>query len=806
MMMTHPYFNSLRPDTTKMTGLVKTACICSAITLYPFGGFCQWVLTAIHPDPTPPLGAPESEFIAMTAIGAEAADTCVTSDGWSLDWNGVPRLCAEGCWPIGTTLVAYRATDSADFTFENAVPMPLVTWPALVNGGGAVLLRNASGQIIDAMPYASESLGGGGRPVMRSDTRHCGAAANQHLWEPGMNPYHHPQPHLNPGALEQALSAALEEASTAERLVSRGTGRLDWYLGMVPDPVAMWAAEARVGGLPAMLEWRADSVAHIQWDERLEGMTSLPNQGLPISVGPISGCFDTGQTDHFRTVYWPVRSVGEVSVVGALADPVSTDPRMPHESIAVLNRSGYPIGLGSWSFDGALLRRQTVLPNDSVVWLNSRDFEEWPGMANDGGQMTMTLPHGSTAAGLAWSPCDHDAPGFSGSGVPLFRSGSPGSAWYSAGGHAAEAQEPIAIKGFGCRQDPWAGQDRLELYLNRYLSQLGKVEWHIDGHAVPAFWNAVPGRPDVVSLWWEGMDAELYADGAFTVSMEHEGVEESHIEVQCPQAWVAGVAPCLRVVELLWNASADGDEFAEVENCGTLPIDLSGLQATTEAVPLPSDWVTWVAAEASLVLAPGQVAAFGRCPKWMAAGFPDSGPARWSADRWAPLSDAGGTLMIRLPPFGPEVLDDVKWGPELEGPWWWTEDGWAWERSGMGAEDWSPAHGRGSPGAPFSPLQGEECGKVEVHQSAASEDLPTMKWALPMAGGTIGLDMVDWPSGALIGRAVFEDVLSVGQWSWTGRAENGRVLPPGDSIWDLKWWVGHCRGRSRFVVRVPGHG
>lgn len=95
---------------------------------------------------------------------------------------------------------------------------------------------------------------------------------------------------------------------------------------------------------------------------------------------------------------------------------------------------------------------------------------------------------------------------------------------------------------------------------------------------------------------------------------------------------------------------------------------------------------------------------------------------------------------------------------------------------------------------------------MEVHQSAASEDLPTMKWALPMAGGTIGLDMVDWPSGALIGRAVFEDVLSVGQWSWTGRAENGRVLPPGDAIWDLKWWVGHCRGRSRFVVRVPGHG
>ena len=51
MMMTHPYFNSLRPDTTKMTGLVKTACICSAITLYPLWRILPMGLDGHSPGP-----------------------------------------------------------------------------------------------------------------------------------------------------------------------------------------------------------------------------------------------------------------------------------------------------------------------------------------------------------------------------------------------------------------------------------------------------------------------------------------------------------------------------------------------------------------------------------------------------------------------------------------------------------------------------------------------------------------------------------------------------------------------------------
>ena len=187
------------------------------LLLFPSTGSGQWRLTAIHPDPTPALGAPEAEFIALTAVNV--ADSCASSDGWSLDWNGSPRFCASGCWPSGTTLVAHRESDSMHFDFGSAVSMPMETWPALVNGGGTVLLRNAEGEVLDAMPYSSASLAGGGRPLMRTDTEHCGAAANQHLWEEGTNPYFAPQPQLSQE--HPTLFSALEKARAPERLVPR---------------------------------------------------------------------------------------------------------------------------------------------------------------------------------------------------------------------------------------------------------------------------------------------------------------------------------------------------------------------------------------------------------------------------------------------------------------------------------------------------------------------------------------------------------------------------------------------------------
>ena len=60
----------------------------------------RWVISALHPDPTPALGAPDCEYIALHALSdsLEGAGPCRT-DGLVLSWNGHERELPDGEWP-----------------------------------------------------------------------------------------------------------------------------------------------------------------------------------------------------------------------------------------------------------------------------------------------------------------------------------------------------------------------------------------------------------------------------------------------------------------------------------------------------------------------------------------------------------------------------------------------------------------------------------------------------------------------------------------------------------------------------------
>ena len=757
----------------------------------------QWVLTSIHPDPTPPQGAPEAEFVALMAQGGPGS--CVSSQGLAIGWNGHERLLPDSCWPSGTVLVAHRAADSLSFEFGTALPLPMSTWPALVNGGGTVVVTGEEGSVLDAMSYDAQSLSGGGRPLMRAHLGSCGAAENQHLWSLGMDPYLAP---LSEGGepTAPALDSLLLEARNPDRLVPRGPGVLDWYLGFTVDPVSMLQVRGWAGGAAAHITWRSDSVIRVEWDDRLDLPLSTQDTQVPITVGPISGCWETDAQRMLTGPFLRGRHSGTVEVVGVLADPLPGDPLMPAEALALINRSGHAVDAGSWSFDGASLRRRTRLLPDSLVWLQSGAFEDWPGMPNDGGSFTISLPLGTNVASTAWHPCDHDAPQWVGSGLPLVRAGPD---WKTRGREPHEVA-PLAIRGFGCPSD-FGAPPQLWVYLNRYVAHIPPLHW-ASTEALTS--TPVSDWPSAVRLSWNGStpwDSSVRKE----VSVTEDSGRRMTVAFQCPVTSGApeGDTPCLRISEMMWNATEEGSEFVEIVNCGEEPIELAGLQATTANFPAPSDWDTWVPPQQSLVLMPGDVAAFGRCPKWMAHGLPMSGPARWSVDGWSALNDEEGQLSIRLPNASVATLDEVYWGPGLNGPWWWTEDGWAWVRSGPGPGDWTPAPDRGSPGGQQQRIPTGECGEVELlQQTPSSQGLPGLQWSLPDAGGVIGIKMISWPSGDVRGHVVIEGVRPKGQWSWAGTDAQGRPVYPGLMLWEVRWWGGLCRGRRRFVLDVPGHG
>ena len=69
----------------------------------------RWVISALHPDPTPALGAPDCEYIALHALpdSQPGGGTCRT-DGLVLSWNGHERELPDG------TLVNMQGLDLSE--------------------------------------------------------------------------------------------------------------------------------------------------------------------------------------------------------------------------------------------------------------------------------------------------------------------------------------------------------------------------------------------------------------------------------------------------------------------------------------------------------------------------------------------------------------------------------------------------------------------------------------------------------------------------------------------------------------------
>lgn len=758
----------------------------------------QWFLSALHPDPTPPLGAPDAEYVALTLLSA--GDSCNTLEGWSIEWNGNGRTLSSGCWTEGTVVVVHRAADSAEVYPGSAVPMPLISWPALLNSGGTVVLRDDGGGMVDAITYTEEQLGGGGRPLLRMDPAACGAAENVDLWGPGQDPFRA----LGPvgSADGESTEEALRRAREPGRLVPRGPGELEWYVGGTLDPVTVAEAQAWVGGGKAVLTWRGDSVANIRWSDRRFEVEGPTGPSLPVALGPLASCHDVARPRMFTTELERFGWSGRIEAVGVLSDPVPGDPGRPHEAIALHNASAAAVDLGPWSFGGARLLRRRVLIPDSMVWLDRNDFEGWPGLPNAGGSLVLQGPRGNPRLDLEWSPCDHVLPDLAGQGLELVRSAGSEGGWTTAGFGSAP-QDPPRIVGYGCPADGSGLDSGVWIHLNRYVDHWPGDRWELEGRTVTVSARRMEGQPRAVRLHWEGWEVDVRTPQGAALHVWRGQDILDRLVVRCPSmVGEEGLPPCIRMTELMWNAAEDGAEYAEVENCGGAPLDLAGLQASTESVPLPGDWDTWVGEDQSLVLAPGDIMAFGPCARWMGNGLPARGPHRWSAEGWSALNDGAGSLSIRLRGMGESAVDRVEWTNDMRGPWWWSEDGWAWVRSGGGTADWSPAPDRGSPGARGLAEGSPECrNAVWVEEDRGFG--PSIAWSLPDAGGTIVVRMVEWPTGMLRRTEVIREVWSSGRWSADEGTAGGWAPSTGPLVWEVGWWGATCRGRRRFVVRIP---
>ena len=777
----------------------------------------RWVIGALHPDPTPDLGAPGAEYIALYALGdGPGLDT----EGLVLSWNGHQRELPAGHWPMGTTLIVHREADSSHFQNAPEPDIGLASWPALVNGGTLVSVVDSAGWIMDAVLYDETALHGGGRPLLRKNPAACGAMANFAPWSPGLglfSPLHLPAPPLGVTWTWEALQAGAEEV---DRLLVRAPGRLEWRLPGPVDPRSMLEAQLNIAGIPAeTLLWESDSVLTATWTGRVGGSEMAPPLGAPtVRLVPVRACGSgetTGELQNALAVY-PFK--GEVHVVGLLADPLPGDPFSPSERVTLFNRSDGTLDAAGWSWGGARLMRRRLMEAGSAAEFSATEFEGWPGLSNAGGDMTLTTPGGSTLASWSWSPCSHSSDALDGKGIPLERAPHPTSGWQTEG-HPMEVQEPV-ILGFGCARDGSGQVDQLQVHLHLPAAFLSGSVWEavmpdqttlaLEVMGLLQGSNTlVLGRADglALSLDWpsgctlKGRQPERHGGGPDAPT----DLARWSIEVACPTEPLASPLD-LRITEALWDAQDGGGEFVELKNRGPSPVDLSGLQAAEVGEPQPGEWRTWVDQGVSLVLRPGEVMAFGRCPRWYRMGHAAAGSACWPAVSWSALPDDGGSLAVRLPSQGPEPFDGLSWHSDMRGPWWWKSDGWSWSRTGPGPLDWGPSSDGGSPGSK-GPMFLLDCGGRDVpfHVEIGLDGLPVLHWEFPSLGHGILLRMVEWPSGCLRASFLMESSELSGHWAWDGLDSQGLPVQPGGLLWDLRWWGRSCKGRWRTHIRVPGH-
>lgn len=137
------------------------------------------LINEVFADPTPAIGLPGAEYVEIVNPSAQDfnLENCTFSDG------GVPvSLPKSQITPGGHVLLVKEGTEDLFAAYTNVIAVS--GFPTLNNSGDALELKNANGELLDAVTYTddfykSNDKKGGGYALERIDfASNCSAASN----------------------------------------------------------------------------------------------------------------------------------------------------------------------------------------------------------------------------------------------------------------------------------------------------------------------------------------------------------------------------------------------------------------------------------------------------------------------------------------------------------------------------------------------------------------------------------------------------------------------------------------------------
>jgi hypothetical protein len=348
------------------------------------------VLNEVFPDPNPPVGLPEFEFIELYNTSIFPIDLT----GWTLQVGSSVRTLPPAFISPGQYLVL--ADPGAQGLFPPGVnAIYLSSWPALTNSASSVSITSTGGVLIDAMSYTAntyrdQSKSGGGWTLERiSPLELCGGEQN---WTASISPTGG-TPGFENSVFQPILPAPqiLEVfAATASEIIVFFNKSLD-LADLSPDKFMISPGV----GVPVAADLQGPNEVKLTLSGALQ-----PESAYTLSiVGDLGDCAGNLIGNLSATFIYYIPQSFDVIINELMADETPVVGLPENEWIELHNRKPFPISLRGWTIQIGNTTRTLeggVIEADSfIVLMRSTFVPNFPGIATLGMPTVSSLPNSS---------------------------------------------------------------------------------------------------------------------------------------------------------------------------------------------------------------------------------------------------------------------------------------------------------------------------------------------------------------------------------------------------------------------------
>ena len=551
-------------------------------------------------------------------------------------------------------------------------------------------------------------------------------------------------------------------------------------------------------------------------------------------------------TDSLLVVPYYIPLPGDVVIHEILADPIPSYGLPQTEYVELLNRSAFPVSLTGWTFRDAgthSILPDTLLPPGGMAVLTVPDsasaflparvigLSPMPSLNNDGEYLELLNEKGQLIHSIQYALSWHtgqlakdggyalemrDAAFYCGGEENWSSSisptgGTPGSE-NSVKDIISDNKPPLLV------QTLWIAPDRIRAEFDEDLFRHpGQSLIFVPGENCPAvsgffFPDSLPKAVDV--------KLEQTANSTIIHTLHVQGIQDCKGYTQSQgYTLVFGNTKApepgeLVINELLYNPTAETEDFIEVKNISAYIIDLGGCLILERDILPPHLILSYlILPDRPVLLLPGACMAFTSSKKTLCAAascrdeaaiLETPGLPNWPDDKgivvWSNRQQ--------------QSIDSIAYSDDWHGPYLSDAEGYSLER--ISEENvWHSASAvcRFTPGKSNSQQQQEResDGALSVSNNLFSpdndgyEDILVLDYNLPDPGLTVRLSIWNESGRRVIRLLNNEPGGTEGTCYWDGRTEDGQIAPLGLYLVILEWYDGSGRrGSQKKVVAIAG--